>query len=111
HSITPVKLFNLLEKPSNSTNKYIIFLHSLLSNHTNFSRFIKHFKTEFNVCAVDLRNHGESPFTDEHTYFHMAEDIKHLLHSLKAQDKNANFILIGHSMGAKCGMITSLLYP
>lgn len=112
HSILPVKLFTVLEKPQHPTNNYLIFLHSLLSNHTNFSRFTKHFKTQYNVCAVDLRNHGNSPHTDIHTYFHMAEDIKHLINSLIVDhNTKPNFTLIGHSMGAKCGMITALLYP
>lgn len=46
------------------------------------------------IYTIDLRNHGESPHTKEMTYDHMAQDIKHFLHTHHLTKVN----LMGHSM-------------
>lgn len=55
---------------------------------------------------MDARNHGDSPHENEHTYYHLAEDINFFMKNQKI-DKVA---LIGHSMGGRAVMAFTLLY-
>ncbi|XP_055929944.1 protein ABHD11-like [Argiope bruennichi] len=64
-------------------------------------------KTNKRVCIVDLRNHGDSPWSDKADIAAMAEDIKHLLGTLKAEKA----IVLGHSMGGKVAIHFALTYP
>ncbi|GBL73049.1 Protein ABHD11 [Araneus ventricosus] len=59
------------------------------------------------VCIVDLRNHGESPWSDEVDTATMTEDIKHLLDKLKIPKA----VLLGHSLGGKISVHLALNYP
>ena len=60
----------------------------------------------FHVWLIDLRNHGESEWSDKHTYFDLAEDVKKLLE----EQGVVNSYLIGHSMGGKAAMVLDKLY-
>ena len=64
------------------------------------------------VCAVqvyllDARNHGNSPRAPEMSYESMSEDA--VMFMKEHGDKS--WTLIGHSMGGKTAMVTSLNYP
>ena len=52
---------------------------------------------KYPVIQVDVRNHGQSPHTDEMNYAVMAQDILDTLDHLNTQQ----FSVIGHSMGGK----------
>ena len=60
----------------------------------------------FQIFAVDARNHGDSPHTEELTYNHLAEDLRALMNDLAV--KRATFI--GHSMGGRAIMLLGLRY-
>ncbi|GBL87503.1 Protein ABHD11 [Araneus ventricosus] len=64
-------------------------------------------KTKKRVCIVDLRNHGDSPWSDQSDIASMAEDIKQLMGRLKAEKA----IVLGHSMGGKAAVHFTLTYP
>lgn len=55
---------------------------------------------------MDARNHGDSPHSDEHTYFHLAEDVKCFMddHDIEAG------AFVGHSMGGRALMTFAMLY-
>jgi len=58
----------------------IVILHGLLGSKRNWFSIGKSLSDlGFNVWLVDLRNHGESEWSDKHTYFDLAEDVKKLL--------------------------------
>jgi len=61
----------------------------------------------YQTIQVDLRNHGQSPWSNIMNYQAMAEDIAELCHDLQLQ----NLILIGHSMGGKVALQLSQLIP
>lgn len=86
----------------------IIILHGLLGNKSNWQSIARHLANSTNraVYTLDARNHGRSPHADKHTYTVMAEDVRQFtqLHGIKP-------IVIGHSMGAKTGMVLALTYP
>ena len=58
----------------------VVILHGLLGSKRNWFGIGKSLSDlGFNVWVVDLRNHGESEWSDKHNYFDLAEDIKNLL--------------------------------
>ena len=59
------------------------------------------------VYAVDQRNHGRSPHTDDFDYALLAEDIRDFM---EAQHMHRAHLL-GHSMGGKAAMQFALEYP
>jgi pimeloyl-ACP methyl ester carboxylesterase len=59
------------------------------------------------VLAVDLRNHGRSPWSDEMTYPALAADLVELL-----DDRGlATVAVLGHSLGGKVAMTLALTAP
>ena len=58
------------------------------------------------VVAVDMRNHGESPFSPIHDYPALAEDLAEALAGLGPEAD-----LLGHSMGGKAAMTLALSHP
>jgi pimeloyl-ACP methyl ester carboxylesterase len=58
------------------------------------------------VLAVDMRNHGASPWTDAHGYPELAADLAEVI---AAAGGRAD--VLGHSMGGKAAMVLALLHP
>ncbi|EWC45126.1 hypothetical protein DRE_06265 [Drechslerella stenobrocha 248] len=90
--------YNLHRPPTGGDDKRepIIFMHGLFGSKANNRGISKAFAKELNRCvyALDLRNHGDSPHAQSHTYPAMAEDVEQFIrdHALE------NPTLIGHSM-------------
>ncbi len=89
------------------TGRPLIILHGLFGISDNWAALAKLWSQYFTVYAVDLRNHGQSPHSDEWNYTAMAEDIIELMGDEKLND----VILLGHSMGGKVGMRLAIDYP
>ncbi|HYG35839.1 MAG TPA: alpha/beta fold hydrolase [Clostridia bacterium] len=87
--------------------KPLLILHGLLGSLENWQTAGLKLSTHFQVFAVDQRNHGRSPHTEEMNYSVMAEDLAHLM---QAQGLNSAVVL-GHSMGGKTAMQFALSYP
>ncbi|MFI5222527.1 MAG: alpha/beta fold hydrolase, partial [Bacteroidia bacterium] len=64
-------------------------------------------KNGLEVYTLDMRNHGRSPHTEDHSISLMAEDAKDFLSQQNIS--KANFL--GHSMGGKVVMELALKYP
>ena len=96
-------------KEASKTAKPIVFLHGLfgnkLNNRTAAKSFARDLKTT--VYCLDLRNHGDSPAAEPHTYKAMAGDVKQFILDHKLADPT----VIGHSMGAKTAMELALGDP
>ena len=85
----------------------VVILHGLLGSKRNWFGIGKSLADlGFHVWLIDLRNHGESEWSDKHTYFDLAEDVKKLLE----EQGIVNSFLIGHSMGGKAAMVLDKLY-
>jgi abhydrolase domain-containing protein 11 len=112
-SIEPVKLAYASYESTSSSNDAdpapLVVIHGLFGSKSNWNSLCKvyHHKTQRKIIAVDARNHGDSPHTDQHTYEHLALDLKELLAQLKF--KKAAFL--GHSMGGRAVMYFALKYP
>ena len=85
----------------------VVILHGLLGSLDNWQTIAKRLSEQFKVYTVDLRNHGKSPHSNEHSYPLMAEDLKDFFqeHVIKKAH------LIGHSMGGKVAMLFTVTYP
>ncbi|MCP5364350.1 MAG: alpha/beta fold hydrolase [Hyphomicrobiales bacterium] len=84
----------------------IVILHGLFGSGRNWHACAKRLAERYRVLAVDLRNHGRSPWADKMTYSHMIDDIRSLL----VRQDIGNATILGHSMGGKVAMLCSLLY-
>lgn len=85
----------------------LVILHGLFGSSDNWYTTAKTFATRYKVFLVDLRNHGQSPHSDDFNYKLMTEDLNEFFndHSI---DKA---IVIGHSMGGKTAMNFAVKFP
>lgn len=84
-----------------------VILHGLFGSSDNWFTLSKFFGEKFKVYAVDQRNHGRSPHSDQFDYRIMADDINNLL----IHEGINSVYLLGHSMGGKTAMQFALMYP
>ncbi|XP_050078209.1 protein ABHD11 [Anopheles maculipalpis] len=96
---------------SDSNAPPVLVLHGLFGSKSNWNSLAKAFhkntKPVRKIYAIDARNHGDSPHTDEHSYDHMVEDLVQLYKTLGIQQSS----IIGHSMGGRAMMLLALKYP
>lgn len=85
----------------------LVILHGLFGSSDNWQTLAKKFSHEFTVIVPDLRNHGQSPHSDEISYGSMARDLQELYDKLGLQP----VCLIGHSMGGKTAMQFAITFP
>lgn len=85
----------------------LLILHGLFGSSDNWLTVSKAFAKNFEVFLIDLRNHGQSPHSQTHTYFDMANDV----YEFTTQHNLKNITLIGHSMGGKTAMSFAKLFP
>jgi len=85
----------------------LVILHGLFGTLENWGSQIKTLAEHFQVIAVDMRNHGRSPHSDEMSYPAMADDIAELMTHLELDSA----LILGHSMGGKAAMQLALSHP
>lgn len=86
----------------------LIILHGLFGQSDNWNTLAKRFaENGFQVFAIDQRNHGLSPHSNEWDYQAMAADLIEFIREHNLQQP----ILLGHSMGGKTVMFFDLLFP
>jgi esterase len=85
----------------------LVILHGLFGSSDNWQTISKQLKPEFNIFAVDLRNHGNSPHLDPFDYQVMAEDVRDFVNSQQLRE----VFLLGHSMGGKVAMQFASRFP
>ncbi|MEZ5714112.1 MAG: alpha/beta fold hydrolase [Paracoccaceae bacterium] len=84
----------------------LIIVHGLFGSGRNWGVIAKRLSDERQVIAVDLRNHGQSPWFDSHSYDDLAADLAEVA---SAQGQPVD--LLGHSMGGKAVMRLALTRP
>lgn len=85
----------------------IVLLHGLFGSSDNWHYVAMQLAEHFQVFPLDLRNHGNSPHSDEMNYSLMANDVAEFLDSRKIETA----IIIGHSLGGKTAMQFALQFP
>jgi pimeloyl-ACP methyl ester carboxylesterase len=85
----------------------LILLHGLFGSSANWGAVAKYFSQYFQVISVDLRNHGNSPHSESHTYADMSQDLAELCDALSLNTIH----ILGHSLGGKVAMQFATQYP
>lgn len=88
-------------------NPCVCIAHGLFGTLDNWHLIAKSLSTHFYVVTVDLRNHGQSPHSDDMTFELMAEDVVETLRSISISECS----FMGHSMGGKVVMKLVELHP
>ncbi|QGX99160.1 alpha/beta fold hydrolase [Roseovarius faecimaris] len=84
----------------------LLIVHGLYGSGRNWGVIAKRLSDERQVVAVDMRNHGLSPWENTHTYQDLADDLAEVLEAL-----DGPFDVLGHSMGGKAAMVLALRQP
>ena len=85
----------------------VILLHGLFGSADNWHPIALRLAELFHVIAVDQRNHGLSPHSDEMNYPLMAADVNAFMVARGLEKA----VVIGHSMGGKTAMQFALRFP
>lgn len=85
----------------------LIVLHGMLGSSRNWQSAGRDLAARFHVCALDLRNHGDSFHAREMSYPVMAADVIGWMDAHGIE--RAHFI--GHSMGGKTAMRLAVDHP
>ncbi|MGR3759801.1 alpha/beta fold hydrolase [Roseobacteraceae bacterium NS-SX3] len=91
---------------SATANPPLLIAHGLYGSARNWGVIAKRLSDERQVVAVDMRNHGHSPWHSTHSYPEMAEDLAEVIAAHGGQ-----MDVIGHSMGGKAAMMLALHHP
>ncbi|MEO9826984.1 MAG: alpha/beta fold hydrolase [Paracoccaceae bacterium] len=81
----------------------VLIVHGLFGSARNWGAIAKRLSSDRRVVAVDMRNHGESPWFETNSYGDMADDLAALLAGPTD--------VVGHSMGGKAAMMLALRAP
>lgn len=84
----------------------LVIAHGLYGSARNWGVIAKRLSDQRQVIAADMRNHGDSPWSDAHSYFDMADDLAELIGQI-----GGPVDLLGHSMGGKSAMMLALRHP
>jgi pimeloyl-ACP methyl ester carboxylesterase len=88
------------------TGTPLLIVHGLYGSGRNWGVIAKRLADSHHVLTPDMRNHGDSPQTDSHSYEDMAGDLADLI---DAHGGHAH--VVGHSMGGKAAMMLALTHP
>jgi esterase len=84
----------------------LLIAHGLFGSARNWGVLAKRLSDTRRVLTVDMRNHGDSFWSDSHTYPDLAADLAEVI---AAHGGVAD--VVGHSMGGKAAMALALGHP
>ncbi len=84
----------------------LLIAHGLYGSGRNWGVIAKRLADAREVIAVDMRNHGYSPWTESHSYPDLAEDLAEVIAA-----RGGRMDVVGHSMGGKAAMMLALSRP
>ncbi|WP_306153942.1 alpha/beta fold hydrolase [Roseovarius sp. MMSF_3281] len=99
-------MLNTIEHGTRTDRPGLLIVHGLYGSARNWGVIAKRLSEDRQVVAVDMRNHGLSPWYETHSYPDMADDLAQVLQGLEGP-----FDLLGHSMGGKAAMVLALTRP
>ncbi|NIY47374.1 esterase [Cedecea colo] len=103
-----MKLNARLQTTQQSTsNSPVVLIHGLFGSLDNLGVLARDLGQDRTLLQIDLRNHGQSPRSDEMTYPAMAQDVLETLDEYGFEKA----IIIGHSMGGKVAMALTAIAP
>jgi len=99
-------MLNVLKHGESTDKPTLLIAHGLYGSARNWGVVAKRLAATRHVWAVDMRNHGSSPWYDTHSYEDMADDLAAVIKAAGAPCD-----LLGHSMGGKAAMVLALAQP
>ena len=84
----------------------LVIVHGLYGSGRNWGVIAKRLSDSARVVTPDMRNHGDSPRTQTHSYEDMAGDLAELIGHI-----GGPVDVVGHSMGGKAAMLLALEHP
>lgn len=99
-------MLNTISHGAPSDHPPLLIVHGLFGSGRNWGVIAKRLSDDRQVIAVDMRNHGLSPWTDTHSYEDMAQDLADVIAAHGGQ-----MDVVGHSMGGKASMVLALNHP
>lgn len=85
----------------------ILIAHGLFGSARNWGVIARRLSDQGRrVITVDMRNHGDSPWQDSHSYPDLAHDLAQVIAAHGGQAD-----VLGHSMGGKAAMALALIHP
>jgi len=84
----------------------LLIVPGLVGSARNWGAIARRMADDRLVVAVDMRNHGESPWQDSHAYADLAADLVKIIATL-----GGPVDVLGHSMGGKAAMQLALTHP
>jgi pimeloyl-ACP methyl ester carboxylesterase len=104
----PVSLTHLEHPAVNGESEPpLLIAHGLFGSARNFNTLGKRLATTRRVLMVDMRNHGQSPWSNDNSYLGIAEDLANAVERLCG----GKAVVLGHSMGGKAAMTLALSRP
>lgn len=84
----------------------LMIAHGLFGSARNWGGIARALADRGRIVAVDLRNHGQSPWSPAHGYADLAADLAEVAGTLAPPVD-----VLGHSMGGKAAMALALTHP
>ncbi|MEM8823716.1 MAG: alpha/beta fold hydrolase [Pseudomonadota bacterium] len=97
-------MLNVVRTGAPADRTPLLIAHGLFGSARNWGVIAKRLSDIREVVAVDMRNHGASPWSDDHSYGALAADLAEVIGD-RPHD------VLGHSMGGKAAMVLALSYP
>ncbi len=88
------------------TARPLVIAHGLFGSGRNWGAVARRLCAGRKVIAVDMRNHGDSFHSTDHTYPELATDLARVI-----MEFGGTADVLGHSMGGKACMVLALQYP
>src|SRR6056297_3891452 len=99
-------MLNRIEHGTRTDQPGLLIAHGLYGSARNWGVIAKRLSDTRKVVAVDMRNHGLSPWYETQSYPDMAADLAEVLAGL-----DGPYDVLGHSMGGKAAMVLALTRP
>ena len=97
----------LLNYKQEGQGQTVVLIHGLFGSFSNLGLLARDLAQDHSVISLDLRNHGQSFHSDDHSYTLMAQDVAKLLNQKDLEP----VIIVGHSMGGKVAMKLAEVAP
>lgn len=95
------------EHHGQAQNPALILIHGLFGDSDNLKSMSRALSDNYYVINLDLRNHGQSPWTDTMPFTAMAADVLAVMDQLEISQAH----ILGHSLGGKVAMEVALTAP
>lgn len=99
-------MLNCINFGDDTTRPPLLIVHGLFGSARNWGAIARRMAEDRRVVTVDMRNHGESFWSADHSYPALADDLAQVISAF-----GGLMDVMGHSMGGKAAMYLALSNP